>query len=173
MALRRRRHAGTPVLYERHLQANRVAMSPMAFIEPPAHDDELYPFVLARGRVLNQPERAIDIRTVRGRNTIERDDLVTIDADDAESLGIVEGDEVHVMYDGGGFYGTATIGATQRGMLSVTALFGEMISDIERDRSPDPMLKIDGLPLVFRQHRQSGGGRRRRLTQSPSPLEEG
>ena len=139
---------GTPVLYERHLQANRVAMSPMAFIEPPAHDDELYPFVLARGRVLNQPERAIDIRTVRGRNTIERDDLVAINADDAESLGIVEGDEVHVMYDGGGFYGTATIGATQRGMLSVTALFGEMISDIERDRSPDPMLKIDGLPLV-------------------------
>ena len=139
---------GTTVLYEEYLQSNKIALAPMTFVEPPVHTDELHPFVLARGRVLNQPERSPSIQEVRGRNLIERDDTVVVHPDDAAALGISDGDEVHVMYEGGGFYGRASLGDTQRGLLSVTTLFGQMITDIERDRSPDPMLKIDGLPLV-------------------------
>ena len=120
----------------------------MTFVEPPAHGDNTHPFVLARGRVLNQPERPIDIQEVRGRNLIERDDIVEVHPDDAATLGINEGDEVHVMHPDGGFYARASLSGTQRGMLSLTTLFGQLITDIERDRSPDPMLKIDGLPLV-------------------------
>ncbi|MCY4578518.1 MAG: molybdopterin-dependent oxidoreductase, partial [Chloroflexi bacterium] len=139
---------GTTVLYEEYLQSNKIALAPMTFVEPPVHTDEVHPFVLARGRVLNQPERSPSIQEVRGRNLIERDDTVVVHPDDAAALGINDGDEVHVMYEGGGFYGRASLGDTQRGLLSVTTLFGQMITDIERDRSPDPMLKIDGLPLV-------------------------
>ena len=139
---------GTPVLYAEYLQSHKIGLSSMTFVEPPAFGDETHPFVLARGRVLNQPERPIDIQEVRGRNLIERDDFVEVHPEDAVALGINEGDEVHVMYEGGGFYGRASLGGAQRGMLSVTTLFGQMITDIERDRSPDPMLKIDGLPLV-------------------------
>ena len=139
---------GTTVLYEEYLQSNKIALAPMTFVEPPVHTDEVHPFVLARGRVLNQPERSPSIQEVRGRNLIERDDTVVVHPGDAAALGINDGDEVHVMYEGGGFYGRASLGDTQRGLLSVTTLFGQMITDIERDRSPDPMLKIDGLPLV-------------------------
>ena len=139
---------GTPVLYAEYLQSHKIALSPMTFVEPPAFGDETHSFVLARGRVLNQPERPIEIQEVRGRNLVERDDVVEVHPDDAMSLGIGEGDEVHVMHPGGGFYAKATLGGTQRGMLSLTTLFGQLITDIERDRSPDPMLKIDGLPLV-------------------------
>ena len=135
-------------MYEEYLQSNKIALAPMTFVEPPVHTDEVHPFVLARGRVLNQPERSPSIQEVRGRNLIERDDTVVVHPDDAAALGINDGDEVHVMYEGGGFYGRANLGDTQRGLLSVTTLFGQMITDIERDRSPDPMLKIEGLPLV-------------------------
>ena len=140
--------AGTPVLYAEYLESHKVALSPMAFVEPSSFGDERHPFALARGRVLNQPERAIGIQEVRGRNLIERDDVVEVHPDDAANLGIGDGDEVHVMYEGGGFYGRARVDGTQRGLLSVTTLFGQLITDVERDRSPDPMLKIDSLPLV-------------------------
>ena len=139
---------GTDVLYAEYLQESKIALSPMTFEEPMADEDETHPFTLARGRVLNQPERMVEIQQVRGRNLVERDDIVEVHSDDAASLGIGEGDEVHVMYEGGGFYGRASLSGTQRGMLSVTTLFGQLITDIERDRSPDPMLKIDSLPLL-------------------------
>ena len=138
----------TPVLYAEYLESHKIALSPMTFVEPPVHSDDERPFVLARGRVLNQPERQLGIQEVRGRNLIERDDIVDVHPEDATALGISEGDEVHVMYEGGGFYAKAGLNGTQRGMLSITSLFGQMITNIERDRSPDPMLKIDGLPLV-------------------------
>ena len=139
---------GTPVLYAEYLESHKIALSPMTFVEPPAFGDETHPFVLARGRVLNQPERPIGIQEVRGRNLVERDDLVAIHPDDAAALGINDGDEVHVIHPDGGFYAKAALGGTQRGILSLTTLFGQLITDIERDRSPDPMLRIDGLPLV-------------------------
>ena len=139
---------GTSVLYTEYLQSHKIALHSMKFAEPPSFGDETYSFALARGRVLNQPERSIGIQEVRGRNIIERDDLVEVHPDDAAALGINEADEVHVMYPGGGFYARATLGGNQRGILSSTTLFGQLITDIERDRSPDPMLKIDGLPLL-------------------------
>ncbi len=139
---------GTPVLYAEYLQSHKIALSQMTFVEPPANVDDERPFLLARGRVLNQPERSMEIQQVRGRNLIERDDIVEIHADDAAALGIQDSDEVHVMHESGAFYAKASLSGAQRGMLSTTALFGQMVTAIERDRSPDPMLKIDGLPLV-------------------------
>ena len=148
---------GATVLYAEYLQSHKIALSPMTFAEQPADTNDAYPFVLARGRVLNQPERTLGIQEVRGRNLIERDDVVEMHSDDAAALGIGEGDEVHVMHEGGAFYATASLSGTQRGMLSITTLFGQMVTTIEQDRSPDPMLKIDGLPLVPGKHRQGRG----------------
>lgn len=139
---------GTPVLYAEYLESHKMELSPMTFVEPSSHRDEVHPFILARGRVLNQPERAVEIQQIRGRNIIDRNDVVEVHPEDAASLGIDEGDEVHVMYEGGGFYGRASLGGPQRGLLSVTTLFGQMVTEIERDRSPEPMMKIDSLPLV-------------------------
>ena len=139
---------GATVLYAEYLRSNKIALSPMTFVEPAEDTNETYPFVLARGRVLNQPERPMEIQQVRGRNLIERDDVVEVHPDDAAALDIGEGDEVHVMHEDGAFYAMASLNGTQRGMLSVTTLFGQMVTTIERDRSPDPMLKIEGLPLL-------------------------
>ena len=140
--------ADTPMLYAGGSQSRKIALSPMTFVEPPARIDAERPFLLARGRVLNQPERRLDIQADRGRNFIERDDIVEVHADDAAALGIAEGDDVQVIYDGGELRARASLKGTQRGVLSVTTLFGQMITTIERSRSPDPMLKIDGLPLL-------------------------
>ena len=138
----------TPILYTDSLQSRKVALWPMTFVEPPARIDADRPFLLARGRVLNQPERRLDIQADRGRNFIERDDIVEMHEEDAAALGIGEGDDVEVIYEGGALQARANLTGTQHGVLLVTTLFGQMITTIERSREPDPMLKIDGLPLI-------------------------
>ncbi len=138
----------TSVLYAEEAHNPKIALAPMRYVEPPRHKDDAMPFLLAHGRVLNQPERQIGITETRGRNYIEREDVVEIHPDDAAALDIAEGEDVRVMYDGGEFYVKASITGAQRGVLFITTLFGQMITAIERDRSPDPMLKLEGLPLA-------------------------
>ncbi len=58
------------------------------------------------------------------------------------------GDWVDVTYDSGSIRGVVKTTGVQRGVLSVTALFGQLVLDIEASDSPDPMLKVPGLPLV-------------------------
>lgn len=138
----------TPILYADGFQNRKVALTPMEFVDPPVHSDDERPFLLARGRVLNQPERQMDIHQDKGRNLISREDVVEVHPDDAAALGITEGEWVEVSYEGGDVHGRAALCGTQRGLLSVTRLFGQMITTIERSRSPDPMLKIPALPLM-------------------------
>jgi hypothetical protein len=44
--------------------------------------------------------------------------------------------------------GIAQLTGTLRGMVSVTTLFGELMSEIAASDDPDPMLKVPNLPLV-------------------------
>ena len=173
MALSRCRHAQYAVLYAEYLESHKIALSPMTFVEPPVHSDDERPFVLARGRVLNQPERQLGIQEVRGRNLIERDDIVDVHPEDATALGISEGDEVHVMYEGGGFYAKAGLSGTQRGMLSVTSLFGQMITNIERDRSPGSDAENRRTAACRGEYRQGCGGSGGRLKCARMDLGDG
>ena len=138
----------TPVLYTSGFVNRKAKLTPMELTEVPAHQDKEHPFILARGRVLNQPERQIAIESVDDRNQVRRDDVIEMTAGDAASANVADGDWVDVTFDGGSIQGVVKTTGVQNGVLSVTTLFGQLILDVEASDSPDPMLKVPGLPLV-------------------------
>ena len=138
----------TPILYAGRLHMQKARLGEMKLLEPPARDDQDYPFLLARGRVLHQPEREINIAKVGKRNTAEREETVEIHPEDASDLGVSDGDWVEVLSSQGPVRGAARLSGPQRGLVSTTTLFGQLITELERSEAPDPMLKVPGLPLV-------------------------
>ena len=138
----------TPVLYANSLKVSKARLGEMKLFEPSAHDDPAYPFLLARGRVLHQPEREVTLLKADGRNTASREEIIEMHEADAHDLGIAEGDWVEIAFSDGAIRGVARLSGPQQGLLSTTTLFGQLITELERSKEPDPMLKVPGLPLV-------------------------
>ena len=138
----------TPVLYSGGMEAHRARLTVMKLSEPPAHDNSEYPLLLARGRVLHQPGRDLEIETVDSRNRLKRDEIIELHAEDARELGVSEGEWVEVVHSPGRMRGIVRLSNPQKGLISTTSLFGELITEIEASESPDPMLKVPGLPLT-------------------------
>jgi predicted molibdopterin-dependent oxidoreductase YjgC len=138
----------TPVLYETGMEGQKPCLVEMELKPAPARDREEYPFLLAMGRVLHQPEREPEIETVRGRHRLSRKEIVEIHPSDARDLKVAEGEYVTIQHAGGTLSGIASVHGTQRGIISITTLFGELITALESSKAPDPMLKLPSLPLL-------------------------
>lgn len=138
----------TPILYSTGFRSGKAPLTPMKLTEAPTYENDEFPFLLAVGRVLNQPERKLDVELIDGKNSVSRDDIVQIHAEDATELGISAGDWIEVTSSQGVIRGTAKTDGPQRGILSVTVLFGQMITEIEKSKDPDPMSKVPLLPLL-------------------------
>ncbi len=136
----------TPILYEDTLSKLRLA--PQQLSQIPAHADEDYPMLLARGRVLHQPEEDIEIVTIDGKNAIRRDESIRIHADDAAALGIERGDWVEAVSPSGRAIGMAELDGAQPGLVSITTLFGDLVTGLAKSDEPDPMQTIPTLPLI-------------------------
>ena len=104
--------------------------------------------LLAHGRVLHQPEEEIEIIQIDGRNAIRREESLQIHPDDAADLGIEEGDWVVAVSLRGRVAGVADLSGPQRGLVSITTLFGDLITGLAQSQEPDPMLNVPTLPLV-------------------------
>ncbi len=140
--------ADTRVLYAGLLQLNKPRAGQMTMMMPPEHDDPDFPFHLARGRVLHQPDRQVELLKPDGRYRIGREDVIEIHPDDASGLGVGEGDPLEVVTSNGSYKGAASLSGPQRGLVSTTTLFGQLITELESSQVPDPMLKVPRLPLV-------------------------
>ena len=145
---------GAPILYT-DLTTRKAKLGRMQLSEPPRRDDAEYPFLLARGRVLHEPDRELDIVTVDGRNRSARREIVEVHEDDAREMGVADGDLVEVEFVEGQVRGAARLSGPQRGLIATTSLFGQLITDLESDDAPDPMLKAPGLPLAPARIRKS------------------
>ena len=141
------RHEGTPLLYSDGFpRGQAVLMVPdLKAADPVAVEG--YPYLFVPGRVLLQAQR--DIEVVKGRsNSIERDELVDLNPDDARSLDIGDGDLVEVRTPQLRFQGRAAINdRTHPGVLSCTRLFGELAVDLQASEEPNPMSKVPGLVI--------------------------
>ena len=60
----------------------------------------------------------------------------------------VEGEWIDVVSSAATLRGAARLIGPQRGLVSTTSLFGQMATELEQSDRPDPMLRVDGLPLV-------------------------
>ena len=100
------------------------------------------------GRVLLQPDREVNV--VRGKNNrIDRQEIIEIHYKDAEMLSIVEGDDVEVQLAGATVHGQAKFrDGIQRGIISSTFLFGQLMVELESNTDPDPMRQVKGLTVV-------------------------
>ena len=87
---------GTGTLHETADERFRPRFTPMSIRESLGVHVEDYPFILAHGRVLHEPNRVVDVESRDGLNYIKRDEYVQLHADDAADLGIAEGDLVEI-----------------------------------------------------------------------------
>ena len=138
----------TPVLYEDTLESDRPKLVPFIQEDVPDCQDSDYPMVLAHGRVLHQPNREMEIVRIDGKNAIERDESIQVHPADAAELGIRQGDWVEALSARGRLAGVADLSGTQRGVVSITTLFGDLVTGLARSPLPDPMLHTPTLPLV-------------------------
>ncbi|MDE2822513.1 MAG: molybdopterin-dependent oxidoreductase, partial [Chloroflexota bacterium] len=137
----------TQVLYDYDEHRPRLmAMSMPEPIEAPAPDAE-YPLVLAKGRVLHDADEEMTVEKVGRRNVIRRGEIIDLHKLDGEMLGIREGDWVEVVSATESLRGVARFTSPLRGLVSVTLLFGNRMTEIEASKNPDPMLNFGTLPL--------------------------
>lgn len=138
----------TPYLYQRTFETKKAMLVKMTLTDAEYPMDSQYPLLLAHGRVLHQPNVEVGIVEIDSRNTINRQETISIHPDDARTLGISEGDWIEVVSAGSTIEGTASLTGSQLGIVNVTTLFGELISILEANRSEDPLLHISTLPLT-------------------------
>ncbi len=111
-------------------------------------EDAAFPLLFTPGRVLLQSERKMTI--VKGlSNRIEREEIIELHRDDGEVLGLREGDLVEVQTNGSNLTGRVAFKeGLQRGVVSSTQLFAQLMVEVEASQSPDPMSKIVGLNIA-------------------------
>ena len=137
-----------PVLYGAALKERKLKAGIISLPAAAGHIAPGSPLLFARGRVLHQPERHLEIVNRNGRNSIARDEIVELHQEDARELGVGEGDWIEVISEGARLTGRASLSGSQRGLISATTLFAELITELESSDAPDPMLKVPRLPLV-------------------------
>ena len=138
----------TPYLYERTFETRKAKLINMTLADAEYPMDSQYPLLLAHGRVLHQPDVDIDIVELNNKNSINRQETIKVHPDDARTLGISEGDWIEVVAAGSTIEGAASLTGHQPGIVNVTTLFGELISELEANSSSDPLLHISTLPLT-------------------------
>ena len=140
--------ADTPFLYAGGGNAHKANLVSMTLAAHHPHSDVDYPYLLARGRVLHQSDRTMEIRKAGKRNEIRRHEVLELHEDDATTIGVEAGDWVEVVSAGRSVRGVVQLSSPHKGLIATTALFGQLISELDASSEPDPMLKVEGLPLV-------------------------
>lgn len=140
--------ADVAILYQESQPGRKLKLAPMSMSVVPEHEDDEYPLMLAHGRVLHQPDADIEIIQINGRNAIQRDETIQLHPEDAAQLEIAEGDWVEAISGRGRAAGVADLTGPQRGLVSITTLFGDLITGLVQSEDPDPMLNVPTLPLT-------------------------
>ena len=138
----------TPVLCTADGDGVRFSVASMDLSSPAPHTDAEYPLLLARGRVLHEADRSMEVSQDGKRNVIRRSAIIKLHQDDVEALDLTEGDWVEVISARDRIRGIVEPSGPHRGLVASTSLFGEVATEIDRSKDPDPVLNVDGLPLT-------------------------
>ncbi len=140
-------HKGTPILYAEGFPNGRARLMPVrtttAKLSANGHGMLLVP-----GRVLLQSER--EIKIVHGKlNRIQRDEQLEVHPQDAQRLGLAQGDAVEVEIPQGRVKARVVISEkVYPGHLYITYLFGQLAVELEASEDPDPMARVPGLVIT-------------------------
>ena len=140
---------GVSILYAQGSQAKKHKLLPMEIKDVPAMTTPDYPLLFLPGRVLQQPQRGIEIEVIGEKNRIQRDEILQFHPSDAASLGIGEGEWVEAISARDRVRAKAHISeATTPKTVSATFLFGELAARLEESDDPDPMSKVPTLDMA-------------------------
>jgi len=106
-----------------------------------------YPLTFAPGRVLLDLDRDAQIIIEKSKNKITRSNIIEISTEDAEISNITEGDEIKLVGDEFELSGKAHINGLQRGIVSSTSLFGNLIEQIASSNDPNKISNMEKLSL--------------------------
>ena len=136
--------AGTPILFsdsKRHVPAISLNYNQLKSSVSAKR------VTFAPGRVLSQPERDVVVRKLAEMNTIDREQLIQIHADDAKAAGLDEGSLIQVKSEDGHVLarGRAVFESPQTGLVGLTTLFGELATRMYDLETPDWSPLMPGL----------------------------
>ena len=137
---------GTPILYTAGFPGGRARLMQLEERVSGVDVAPDYPLTFVPGRVLAQEDRDIAVERIGNVNQIRRELIVEVNLDDAEALGIVDGDYLDIVTPSTRLRGLAGVVGTQhKGVISATFLFGELMTKLQASEDPDPMAKVPGL----------------------------
>jgi predicted molibdopterin-dependent oxidoreductase YjgC len=137
----------TPTLYSDAFPMEKAEVETPQFRAADIPLDPEYPVWFVPGRVLQQPQRQVQV--IRGRrNHIVRDEWVELNPADAAGWEIEEGDNLEVHTRGRLLKGRAWLTeSVPAGVVAATTLFSQLAVDLQASEELDPASKVAGLDI--------------------------
>ncbi|MEM2094879.1 MAG: molybdopterin dinucleotide binding domain-containing protein, partial [Candidatus Bathyarchaeia archaeon] len=136
-------HPGTPFLHKDRFTRGKGLFTPVEYKPPAETPNEEYPFILTTGRLLEQFHTGTMTRKSPGIESLAPECVVEINPEDAQNLGIRNGDKVTVTSRRGKL--TASAEVTERspkGMVFIPFHFSEAAANLLTNDALDPISKI-------------------------------
>jgi len=136
-------HPGTPVLHTRNFTRGRGRFMPLEYKPSLELPDSEFPLMLTTGRSIFHFHTGTLSRKVKGLNVLRSEELVEINPEDAQSLGIGDGEMVKVVSRRGEVRAKARVSeASPAGVVFMTFHFSESPTNVLTSPALDPVAKI-------------------------------
>jgi len=151
-------HPGTPILHTRMFTRGRGKFMPLEYRPSAETPDQDYPLILTTGRSLFQYHTGSMSRRVKGLNAFRNEELVEINPQDAESLGIADGEKVKVISRRGEVAAKAKVTeVSPPGVVFMTFHFAESPTNQLTNPAIDPVAKIPEFKVCAVRIEKDGG----------------
>jgi formate dehydrogenase alpha subunit len=136
-------HPGTAILHTRQFTRGKGQFIPLAYKPPMELPDNEYPLILTTGRSLFHWHTGTLSRKVAGLNAFMGEGLVEINPEDAQALGITDGDMVKASSRRGEIKAKARVTeVSPPGVVFMTFHFAESPANVLTNPASDPVAKI-------------------------------
>ncbi len=137
--------AGVKVLYTDIDDSNRFSMQSLEIVDGTDLTTKDYPFLFVPGRVLHNSDD-MKIEVINNKNIIVRDEVLQLNPEDAKRLDIRDFEKVQLeSADEKLTFRARIVEESFVGVVSSTALFGSLITQLDASEDPDPMGNVPTL----------------------------
>jgi formate dehydrogenase alpha subunit len=141
-------HPGTPFLYEKGFARGKGRFFAINYLPPPELPDNEYPFLLSTGRIPFHFHGGSMTRRIETLNQEAPTGYLNIHLEDADKLGVKEGQPVKVRSRRGEILINARISnEVEPGIVFIPIHFSECAVNTLTDRKFDPVAKIPGFKV--------------------------
>jgi len=141
-------HPGTKYLHADMFVRGKGKFTPLEYKPPREEPDKDYPLVLTTGRSAYQFHTGTMTRKSRGLNEMKGEEALEINPQDAEALGIADGDRVQVISRRGKVTTKAKVtDNSPKGVVFMTFHFAETRTNMLTNPALDPVAKIPELKV--------------------------